>query len=174
MMVAVEPVQMMYRYGAEPSKKEKGVSTNQADLSQALIEQVADAVIFADREGLIRVWNAGAEAVFGYAADEVLGRRLDVLIPERLRSAHWTGFDEAISTGQTRHGRESMTTRSIHKDGSDLYVDLSFALVKNEAGQVLVSVTIARDTTSRFRAAKESRRRIAELEAQVKSSSSER
>jgi PAS domain S-box-containing protein len=143
-------------------------SSQEADLSRAVIEHVADAIIFADREGLIRVWNAGAEAVFGYAAGEVLGRRLDVLIPERLRAAHWAAFDKAIATLQQKYGRESMTTRSVHKDGSDLYVDLSFALVKDEAGQVLGSVAMARDITSRFLAERESRRRIAELEAQVK------
>jgi PAS domain S-box-containing protein len=145
------------------------VSSKQpADLCRALIEQVADAVIFADRDGLIQLWNAGAEAVFGYAPDEVLGRRLDVLIPERLRSAHWTAFDKAIATGRTKHGRESVTTRSIHKNGSDLYVDLSFAVVKDQAGRVLGSVAVARDITSRFQTDRESRRRIAELEAQVK------
>ena len=66
-----------------------------------------------------------------------------------------------------KHGRESMTTRSLHKDGSDLYVDLSFALVKDAAGDVLGSAAVARDITTRFRAEKESRRRIAELEAEV-------
>ena len=143
-------------------------TTEQPRLSRALIEHIADAVIFADREGLIQVWNPAAEAVFGYCAHEVLGRRLDVLIPERLRSAHWAAFDAAIGTGHLKHGRESMTTRSVHKDGSDLYVDLSFALVKDDAGQVLGSVAMARDITSRFQAEKESRRRIAALEAQVK------
>jgi PAS domain S-box-containing protein len=147
-------------------------TSQQADLFRALIEQVADAVIFADREGRIRVWNAGAEAVFGYATDEVLGRRLDMLIPVRLRSVHWKAFDEAIATGQQKYGRESMTTRSVHKDGSDLYVDLSFALVTDGAGQVLGAVAMARDITSRFRADKESRRRIAELEAHVEALSS--
>jgi PAS domain S-box-containing protein len=143
-------------------------SSQETDLSRAVIEQAADAIIFADREGRIRIWNAGAEAVFGYAAAEVLGRRLDVLIPERLRAAHWAAFDKAIATRQQKYGRESMTTRSVHKDGSDLYVDLSFALVKDEAGQVLGSVAMARDITSRFLAERESRRRTAELEAQVK------
>jgi PAS domain S-box-containing protein len=142
-------------------------TTEQPGLSEALIEHLADAVIFADDQGLIQVWNAGAEAVFGYRADEVLGRRLDVLIPERLRSAHWAAFDAAVDTGRMKHGRASMTTRSSHKDGRDLYVDLSFALVKDAAGHVLGSVSVARDITSRFRAEKESRRRLAELEAQV-------
>lgn len=142
--------------------------SQQADLYTALIEQVADALIFADRDGCIRVWNPGAEAVFGYSAEEVLGRRLDVLIPEHLRPAHWAAFDNAIATGQEKYGRESMTTRSAHKDGTDLYVDLSFALVRNDREEVLGAVAVARDVTSRYRADKESRRRIAELETQVK------
>ena len=143
-----------------------------ADLFRALIEQVADAVIFADSEGRIRVWNAGAEAVFGYAAGEVVGRHLDVLIPERLRRAHWKAFDEAVATGRMKHGRESMTTRSAHKDGSDMYVDLSFALVKDDAGRVLGAVAMARDITSRYMADKEARRRIRELQARVTARSS--
>ncbi len=149
-------------------------TSEQADLFRALIEQVADAVIFADGEGRIRVWNAGAEALFGYVADEVLGRRLDVLIPMRLRSAHWEAFDQAIATGQQKYGRESMTTRSVQKDGSDLYVDLSFALVKDDAGEVLGAVAVARDITGRYLAERESRRRLAELEADVKALSSGR
>lgn len=147
-------------------------ASQQPDLFRALIEQLADAVIFADREGRIRVWNSGAEAVFGYAANEVLGRRLDVLIPLRLRCAHWKAFDQAIATGQQKYGRESMTTRSVHKDGSDLYIDLSFALVTDGTGEVLGAVAMTREITSRFRADKESRRRIAELEAQVEALSS--
>jgi PAS domain S-box-containing protein len=137
-------------------------------LSRALIEHAADAVIFADRDGLIQVWNPSAEAVFGYSADEVLGRRLDLLIPERLRSAHWAGFEAAIETGRMKHERGSMTTRSMHKDGSTLYVDVTFALVKDGAGHVVGAVAVGRDTTSRFQAEKESRERIAALEAQVK------
>jgi PAS domain S-box-containing protein len=143
-------------------------SPEQPALAQALIEHLADAVIFADRAGTIQLWNPGAEAVFGYSSDEVLGRRLDVLIPERLRPAHWAGFDAAIEAGTMKHGRESMTTRSIHRDGSDLYVDLSFALVKDDTGQVVGAVAVARDITRRFQAEKESRRRIAELEAQLR------
>lgn len=143
-------------------------TTETTNLPEALIEHLADAVIFADRDGVIQLWNPGAQAVFGYPAAEVLGRRLDVLIPERLRPSHWAAFDAAIDTGEMKHGRESMTTRSMRKDGSDLYLDLSFALVKDVNGHVLGAVAVARDITSRFRAEKESRRRIADLEEQVR------
>ncbi|HEX3688290.1 MAG TPA: PAS domain S-box protein [Solirubrobacteraceae bacterium] len=144
------------------------MTAESTNLSEALVEHLADAVIFADRTGVIALWNAGAQHVFGYSEDEVVGRRLDFLIPERLRAGHWSGFDAAIDTGKMKHGRASMTTRSMHKDGTDLYVDLSFALVKDGTGRVLGAVAVARDITSRFRAEKESRRRIAELEEQVK------
>ena len=120
------------------------MSTNwPADQSQLVIEQVADAIIVADREGCVRVWNAGAEAVFGYAEREALGQRLDLIVPERFRSAHWTAFDRAIATGQTKHGGEAMTTRSVTKDGTDLYVEISFALVRDGAGEVLGVVAVA-------------------------------
>ena len=71
-----------------------------------------------------------------------------------------------------KHGRESMTTRSGHKDGSVLYVELSFALVKDDAGRVLGAAAMARDITSRHMADKEARGRIAELEARVTALSS--
>jgi PAS domain S-box-containing protein len=119
------------------------------NLFQAIVEQAPDAIIFADREGAIRVWNRGAEAVFGYAAAEVLGNSLDVIIPERLRRAHWEGFRRAIDTGQTKFGGRVLTTRSVHKDGSKLYVDLSFGLIRNGAGAIAGALAVGRDCTAR-------------------------
>ena len=119
------------------------------NLFQAIVEQAPDAIIFADREGAIRVWNRGAEAVFGYAAAEVLGNSLDVIIPERLRRAHWEGFRRAIDTGQTKFGGRMLTTRSVHKDGSKLYVDLSFGLIRDEAGAIAGALAVGRDCTAR-------------------------
>ena len=144
-------------------------TSGQAGLFRALIEHLADALIFTDRDGLIRVWNSGAEVVFGHRADEIIGKSLDVLVPDRLRSAHWAGFDTAMETGQLKHVRQSMTTRSIHKDGSDLYIDMSFALVRDGTGLVLGAVAVARDVTDRFKAEREARKRLAALESRVNS-----
>lgn len=74
------------------------------DLFEAIAGQSSDAVIFADRDGAIRIWTRGAETIFGYSAAEVLGKSLDVIIPDRLRSAHWEGFRKAIDTGETKLG----------------------------------------------------------------------
>ena len=119
------------------------------NLFQAIIEQAPDAMIYADKNGTIRVWNRGAEAIFGYAAEEAIGKNLDVIIPERLRRAHWDGFNKAIAAGQTRHSGKAMTTRSVHKNGNKLYVDMSFSLVKDRAGNVMGSLAIGRDSTER-------------------------
>lgn len=121
---------------------ENGVS--QRTLFQAIVEQAPDAVIFADRDGAIRVWNRSAEIVFGYSAAEILGKSLDVIIPERLRSGHWEGFRKAIDSGQLKYAGRALTTRSAHKDGTKLYVDLSFGLVKNSAGVVIGALATGR------------------------------
>jgi PAS domain S-box-containing protein len=119
------------------------------NLFQAIVEQATDAIIFADREGAIRVWNRGAEAVFAYAAAEVLGKSLDVIIPERLRRAHWEGFRRAVDTGQTKYADRVLTTRSVHKNGRKLYLDLSFGLIRDSAGAIAGALAIGRDCTAR-------------------------
>ena len=136
-------------------------------LYQAIVEQSPEAFIFADTSGTIRLWNRGAEAIFGYAPAEVLGRSLDVIIPEQLRTAHWTGFRNALATGVTKYAGHVLTTRSMHKDGRRLYVDLSFALVKDNGGSVTGALAIGRDATARYVADKELRARVAQLEKQT-------
>lgn len=133
-------------------------------LFHAIVVEAPDAIIFADRLGAIRVWNGSAEALFGYCAAEVLGGSLDLIIPERFRRAHWEGFHQAIDAGRTKHGRRVLTTRSMHKDGSTLYVDLSFSLVRNADGTVAGAMAVARDCSERYRSERALRARLAELE----------
>jgi PAS domain S-box-containing protein len=118
-------------------------------LHQAIVEQAHDAVIFADRDGIIRLWNHGAEIIFGYAANEALGRTLALIVPEKLRRAHDEGYRNAMEHGRLRHEGRVLTTRSGHKNGARLYVDMSFGLLKDESGQVSGAFAIARDCTAR-------------------------
>jgi PAS domain S-box-containing protein len=134
------------------------------NLALAIVEQVADAIIFADRQGVIRLWNPAAEAVFGFSADEMIGQSLDLIIPERLRPAHWKAFRQAIVAGRTRLGRRALITRSVHKSGARLYVDLSFAIVRDAAGEVAGAVAVARDATDRYTSETTMKKRLAELE----------
>jgi PAS domain S-box-containing protein len=118
-------------------------------LHRAIVEAAPEAIIFADREGIVRLWNSGAEAIFGWPAAEALGRGLDMIIPERFRAGHNAGYRRAMESGQVRLGGRVLTTRSQHRDGSKLYVDLSFGLVKDEAGVPLGAFAIGRDVTAR-------------------------
>jgi PAS domain-containing protein len=64
----------------------------------------SDAIIAADKEGIIRFWNPGAERIFGYASAAAVGRSLDIIIPERLRKRHWDGYYRVIKSGESRYG----------------------------------------------------------------------
>jgi PAS domain S-box-containing protein len=118
-------------------------------LAEAIIEQTSDAVIYADSSGTIARWNRAAESLFGYSANEAIGRSLDLIIPEHLRTAHWSGFELAIANGTTKLQGRATLTRAAHKSGRKLYVEMTFALVKGPDGKPLGSVAVARDVTER-------------------------
>jgi PAS domain S-box-containing protein len=114
-----------------------------------------EALIYADREGIIRAWNSPAEKLFGFTAAEALGQSLDIIIPEHLRAAHWHGYDQAIEQGHTAHPGQVRTTRAVHKDGSKRYVAMSFSLITDGEGRALGSAAVARDVTAEHLAARQ-------------------
>jgi PAS domain S-box-containing protein len=120
------------------------------DYEKAIVGQAADAIIAVDREGRVQVWNAAAERLFGWSAAEARAAGLDIIIPERLRAAHWAGFDRALESGQTKYDGKAMTTRSQRKDGTTIYVELSFGLLRDDDGRVCGALAIGRDGTERF------------------------
>jgi PAS domain S-box-containing protein len=125
------------------------MSTPVQGLVESIVEQLPDAVVFADRDGVIRLWNRGAEALFGYRADEALGASLELIVPPRLRAAHDAGFRRAIDAGRTR-ARGARLTRSLHKDGRKLYVELSFGVVTDGDGRAVGAVAAGRDGSARY------------------------
>lgn len=136
----------------------------QNDFYKLLIEQSPDAIIFADVNGRIQMWNAGAEAVFGFTSAEALGQSLDLIVPEELRDAHWRSFERAMKAGHTKYGRKVMTTRSIHKNGERIYVNLSFAIILDSDSQSIGTLALARDFTARYLEEKMLRKKITDLE----------
>lgn len=118
-------------------------------LDARILDQVADALIYADRSGNIMRWNDACRALFGYSAEEALGQSLDLIIPEHLRAAHWKGFDAAMASGATKLQGRPTLTRAVHKSGRKLYVEMTFAVVKAAEGVALGSVAMARDVTER-------------------------
>ncbi len=127
-------------------------------LAEWVIEQAADALIYADAQGNIASWNGAATELFGYDREEAMGQSLDLIIPEHLRAAHWKGFQAAMETGGMRLQGRPTLTRAAHKLGHKLYVEMTFALVKDSSGTPIGSVAIARDVTERVEKEKAARR----------------
>jgi PAS domain S-box-containing protein len=74
-------------------------------VAEAILSMSSDAIIAADREGIIHFWNSGAGRLFGYSPDEAISRSLDFIIPERLRQRHWDGYRRVMETGKAATAR---------------------------------------------------------------------
>src|SRR5213594_497542 len=122
-----------------------------SSLAESILASIADAVIYADDAGTIRRWNRAAADVFGYSAAEALGQKLDLIIPEHLRAAHWRGFEAAMTHGVMKLQGRPTLTRATHQTGRRLYVEMTFALVQGQAGGAARgAVAVARDVTERI------------------------
>jgi PAS domain S-box-containing protein len=121
------------------------ISDSNLEVFRLVVDQAPDAIIFADRQGMIQVWNKAAADLFGFSANEVIGLSLDIIIPEHLRHAHWEGFGRAVASGHTKHGRRALKTRATHKDGQRLYVSLAFSVVNDRDGKVIGAMATARE-----------------------------
>jgi len=122
-----------------------------SSLAESILEQIADAVIYVDGTGTIRRWNHAAAALFGHSAAEALGQNLDLIIPEHLRAAHWRGFEAVMTNGVMKLQGRPTLTRATHQTGRKLYVEMTFALVKGQAGDAARgAVAVARDVTERI------------------------
>jgi len=106
-------------------------------LAERILDQLADAVIYANRSGEIVRWNRASTDMFGFSAEEALGLSLDLIIPEHLRASHWRGFNAAMTKGVMRLRGRPTLTRALDKSGRKLYVEMTFAVVKGDeaAGQ---------------------------------------
>jgi PAS domain S-box-containing protein len=125
----------------------------------AIVSSSDDAIISKTLEGIITSWNAGAQRIFGYAAGEVLGRPITILIPPD-RQDEETQIIERLRRGQSVHHLETVR---IRKDGGQIHVSLAISPIKDASGQVIGVSKIARDITDRKRAAEALRRAEADL-----------
>ncbi len=140
-------------------------SFDNTSLSQQILALAPDAILFADCEGIIRLWNKGAERIFGCTAEEAIGQSLDLIIPEKLRERHWEGFHKTMATGETRYGTEMLAVPAMHRNGSKMSTEFSIVLLSDDDGKPLGVAAIMRDITERRSQEKELRDRLAELEA---------
>ncbi len=136
-------------------------------LAARIVEGAADAILFTDGEGVIRLWSGGAERIFGWTAAEAIGRSMELIIPERLRARHWQNWDRVMETGVTRYATDTLAVPALRKDGAALSIEFTIQLVRDEAGKILGPAAIVRDVTARFAREKELRARVKELEGKL-------
>jgi PAS domain S-box-containing protein len=134
-------------------------------LCQRVVEESQVAIIVADRQGIIHLWNSGAEAMFGYTAEEALGQSMDLIVPERQRSRHWEGYHRVMATGVTKYGRELLAVPAMTKDGRRISIEFSITLVRAPGGELIGAAAFLQDVTARWQQQKELRARLAASEA---------
>ncbi len=134
----------------------KGRSVHERVL-HSIIQNYSDAVIALDNDYKVFFWNHGAERIFGYTAEEMLGRTVDPIIPQELKEKgelQWL-FEETLRRGYI----ENYETERVTKDGRRIIINLSRSLIKDENGEILGSIAIVKDIT-----------KVKELEKQIQHS----
>jgi len=134
----------------------------------AIVESTDDAIIAKDLNGVITNWNSGAEKLYGYKAEEVIGKPIAILIPRDRPD------EEPAILAKLRRGEriDHYETIRMAKDGSRINVSLTVSPIKNAAGKIIGASKIARDVTEQKRAEQEreqmlARERVAREEAEI-------
>jgi PAS domain S-box-containing protein len=136
-------------------------------IAQAVLTATPEAIVVCDADGMIRLWNNGAQRMFGYSSSEALGQSLDIIIPVKLRKRHWDGYHNTMATGQTRYGDKLLSVPATHRDGHRLSIDFSVALLQQQDGRVVGISAVMREVTERRNEERALRGRLADLEARL-------
>lgn len=129
-----------------------------------LAHAMADALVIADAEGNIVLWNAAAEALFGWSAAEAMATTLDLIIPERLQDRHWEGYRRVMATGVTSYGGRLLEVPALHRDGHRLSIAFTVTLLGRVGSAPRAIAAVIRDDTERRAEYKRLADRVAELE----------
>jgi diguanylate cyclase (GGDEF)-like protein/PAS domain S-box-containing protein len=114
---------------------------------RAVAQSANDAIITADREGMIVNWNQGAEKIFGYLEAEIIGQSVIRLMPDRFHDRHLAGIKRLQSGGDRRVVGKTVELEGLRKDGSEFPLELSLAIWETAEGRFYTG--ILRDITER-------------------------
>ncbi|HXR08405.1 MAG TPA: PAS domain S-box protein [Candidatus Acidoferrum sp.] len=151
------------------ARRERTRTLRKAAWLAAIVDSMGEAVIGTDPAGIITSWNAGAERLYGYAAEEAIGKAVELVVPPALHQKTRRMLEEARQGGQVS---EFETTVRLRRDGTKVDVSSAISAVKDETGQVMGAAILAVDITERKEAEEERKKMIQELTetlAQVRS-----
>lgn len=120
---------------------------SETQTAEAVIRFATDAIVTADSGGRIVLWNAAAEEMFGHTAQEVVGKSLTIIVPERFHQAHNEGLSRVVETGETRIIGKTVQVAGVRRDGSEFPIELSLATWGEGAARHFTA--IIRDVTER-------------------------
>ena len=131
-------------------------------LARAVLSTKSDALIAADKKGVITFWNPGATRIFGFSEVEAIGQSLDIIIPERLRQRHWDGYDKTMATGESRYGESDLlAVPAVRKDGTALSIEFTIMMLRDAGGGIIGIAALLRDVTRRFEEVRALKRQLA-------------
>ncbi len=118
-------------------------------LSRTLLEAVPDAIVAVNHEGVILQINSQTESLFGYAREELIGQRIETLVPDRQREQHRHHFAHFADKPKTRRMGAGLDLKGRRRDGSEFPVEISLSPVATENGMLVLSAI--RDVSDRKR-----------------------
>jgi len=137
----------------------------QERLLATICSDSADAIVGLDIEGIVQTWNRGAEMIFGWGADEIVGKHYRLIVPGDLVAR---GEVEWLAEQMRQHGYvRNYETERVAKDGRRVIVDLTRTAIRNEKGEIVGSSAIVRDITARVQAEQAIQQLNLELETKV-------
>lgn len=142
----------------------RSVAYEEAQRFAAIVESSDDAILAKDLNGTIVSWNKGAERLYGYAADEIIGEPVATLIPQE-RHDEEPSILARIRAGENINHYETVRRR---KDGSLVEISLSVSPIRNREGRIVGAAKIARDITERRRAEEQQHLLIREMNHRIK------
>jgi PAS domain S-box-containing protein len=129
----------------------------------SIVESSDDAIVSKTLEGIVTSWNKGAERIYGYNAEEVIGQPISIIIPPQ-HADELPQILERVKRGERVQHYDTVRAR---KDGQNIHISLSASPIKNAAGQIMGASVIARDVTERQLAKEALQRAHDELEMRV-------
>jgi two-component system, sensor histidine kinase PdtaS len=137
-----------------------------AELFRALVEAAPDATVIVDPSGNITLVNSQTERVFGYPRDELVGRPVEVLLPEQMRDKHQAHRSRYASDPKVRPMGVGLELLGRRRDGTEFPVEISLSPLKTDAGELFLAAI--RDITDRKRADEKVRASLHEKEVLLK------